>query len=576
MSLVEALAGVAARGSGRGLVVLNGDREAERLRYAELYADAGHVACGLLKRGVMPGERVAIALPTSADFARAFFGVLAAGAVAVPVPPPFQFAAVNVHLRRIALTLRQSKVRFIISGGTLGDLLSAGLGADGEFTIVDVAAAPDSAATYVGLTEDDPALVQYTSGTVGDPKGVVLTHGNLLANVSAIAQGLDLTDADVCCSWLPLFHDMGLIGTLLCAALNDVQTYLLPPEDFLRDPGRWVRMISRYGGSIATAPSSGYLHTLRKVPAHAVRELDLSSWRLALNGAENVDTNVLRRFSEHFAPAGFRSGAFLPVYGLAEASLAVAFPPIGRQVKTTWVRRDLLREGAVAFTSAGAELARELTSVGTPVARTEIRLVDREQGIIPGEATIGEIQVRGASVMRGYEAHEVATRRAVSDCGWVSTGDLGFWHEDELFIAGRKKEMIIIYGQNHYASDIESIVGEVAGVPVHGALASSISTAEGEALVLFVETAETESAARSELAGRVRYAVSSALGVSPSDVFLVPKGQLPRTSSGKLQRNHGRRHRQPEPLSVTPRTHSDTSTRRKPHEHRTQSHRNRA
>ena len=380
MNLLTAFAEAAGRGSAHGLHVLNGDREAEHAGYDELYADAGHLACGLLTRGVTAGERVAIALPTSLNFARAFFGVLAAGAVPVPVPPPVRYAPAHVRTRRISLILRQSNVRFILSASTLGELLKAELGgADGEFTIMDVGTVPEPSTVYADVTAEDVALVQYTSGTIGDPRGVLLSHGNLLANVAAITRGLGVTDSDVCCSWLPMFHDMGLIGTLLCPMLADAETYLLPPEHFLRDPGRWLRMIDRYRGTVAAAPSSGYLHTLRKVPAPEAGRFDLSSWRLALNGAENVDTHVMRRFAEHFAPAGFRYAAFLPVYGLAEATLAVAFPPVDREPKTAWVRRDLLSEGAVAFSPAGAERARELASVGAAVAGVQIRLMGDEQ-----------------------------------------------------------------------------------------------------------------------------------------------------------------------------------------------------
>ncbi len=541
MNLLTAFAEAAGRGSAHGLHVLNGDREAEHAGYDELYADAGHLACGLLTRGVTAGERVAIALPTSLNFARAFFGVLAAGAVPVPVPPPVRYAPAHVRTRRISLILRQSNVRFILSASTLGELLKAELGgADGEFTIMDVGTVPEPSTVYADVTAEDVALVQYTSGTIGDPRGVLLSHGNLLANVAAITRGLGLTDSDVCCSWLPMFHDMGLIGTLLCSMLSDVETYLLPPEHFLRDPGRWLRMIDRYRGTVAAAPSSGYLHTLRKVPAPEVGRFDLSSWRLALNGAENVDTHVMRRFAEHFAPAGFRYAAFLPVYGLAEATLAVAFPPVGREPKTAWVRRDLLSERAVAFSPAGAERARELASVGAAVAGVQIRLMGDEQIPLDAEDRVGEIQVRGTSVMRGYEGHEEATRQTIRDDGWVATGDLGFWHHDELHIAGRKKEMIIVGGENYYASDIESIAGQVPGVAPGGALAVSVSTAGGEALVLFIETSANGDATRTDLADRARCAVSSTLGISPKEIILVPRGYLPRTSSGKLQRHHAR------------------------------------
>ncbi|MBT2382969.1 AMP-binding protein [Streptomyces sp. ISL-11] len=541
MTLTAALRDVAERGTGHGVRLFRGDRERERAGFDELYAQAGRVACGLLERGVRPGERVAIALPTSIDFARALFGVLAAGAVPVPVPPPARFASLEIHMRRIVIAMRQSKVRVVLSDAALGSLLGPVLGGDGEeFRVLDIAAVPASSAVYTDVGVDAPALVQYTSGTSEDPKGVVLTHANLLANVEAITKGIGLTDADVGCCWLPLFHDMGLIGALLSSVLAGADTCLMPPEDFLRDPGRWLRVISRQRVTLSAAPNSGYLHALRKVPAEAVRELDLSSWRLTLNGAEPVDAELMRRFCAHFAPAGFRRTAFLPVYGLAEGSLAVTIPPTGREVRSVWVRRDMLGEGIVEFGGPDSGHCREIVSVGVPVTGTEVRLVGEGGGVLHSDAAVGEIHIRGASVMRGYEANEPATRATVGDGGWVSTGDLAFRKNGELYVAGRKKEMIIVFGQNYYASDIESVAGRLPGVAHHGALAATVPFADGDGLVVMVETRETEPYARSELVSRVRYAVSSELGITPREVLLVRKGRLPRTSSGKLLR-HGAR-----------------------------------
>jgi len=392
---------------------------------------------------------------------------------------------------------------------------------------------------YADVAAEAPALVQYTSGTVESPKGVVLSHANILANVAAITESIGITDDDVSCNWLPMFHDMGLIGALITAALNGIETCLLPPEDFIKDPGRWLQTISRQRATLTAAPSTGYLHALRRTSSELVRELDLSSWRLALNGAESVDPDIMRDFSEHFAPAGFRPSAFLPVYGLAEGTLAVTSPPAGRPVQSVWVRRDLLGQRVVAFAPAGAERARELVCVGAPVAGTELRLVADDGTVLPEAPAVGEVQIRGASVTRGYEADGQAGQRQIPDGGWVPTGVLGFRHDGELYITGRKKEMVIVFGQNHYASDIESAAGRVPGVRPDGVLAASISSADGEGLVLMVETRETDRQARADLVAQIRQAVSSGLGVTPRDVVLVRRGRLPRTSSGKLQRHGG-------------------------------------
>lgn len=558
MSLVRALAEVAGRDTGHGIRLFRGDTEAEHVTYDQLYEEAGRLAQGLLERGVRRGERVAVALPTSIDFARALFGVWAAGAVAVPLPPPVRFASLDIHLRRIALAMRQSQVRVVLSDATLGRLIGPELGGPGgEFEVLDVARTAATTAHHLEVSDQEPGLVQYTSGTSAHPKGVVLSHANLLANVTAIGKALGVTEAEVSCSWLPLFHDMGLIGMLLTPALHGAQTLLLPPEDFLRDPGRWLRLISRHRATAATAPNSGYLYAMRKVPPSEVRGLDLSSWRVALNGAEAIDPDMLRRFSAHFAPAGFRPTAFLPVYGLAEGSLAVTFPPLGRPVRSLWVRRGPLADGVVepvpeqaartagtggvgvgGVDAGGAAAARELVSVGHPVADTEVRLVAGPEGEPAGEGRVGEVQIRGAAVMSTYEAGEAANHGVVHADGWVSTGDLGLRHDGELFIVGRTKEVIIVFGQNYHASDIELVAGRVPGVANHAVLATSLATPDGEGLALVAETKESDPAVRAELVSQLRHAVSDAVGISPRKVILARRGALPRTSSGKLQR-HG-------------------------------------
>ncbi|MEX3100033.1 MULTISPECIES: AMP-binding protein [unclassified Streptomyces] len=545
MNLVRALGEIAGSDTGarHGLRLYRDETEAEHVTYRDLYISAGRVADGLVEHGVTPGERVAITLPTSAGFARAFFGVLAAGAVPVPLPPPVRFTRLELHLNRIALAMRQSKVRRVLSDGPLSRLIEPVLGGTGgEFDVHDVAEVEAAATSevYDPAPAESPALIQYTSGTSRQPRGVVLSHANLLANIASITEGLDVTDQDVSCSWLPLFHDMGLIGTLLAPALTGADCLLMPPEDFLRDPGRWLRMISRHRGTATTAPNSGYLYALRRTSPEQVAELDLSSWRVALNGAEPVDPELLRRFTGHFAPAGFRSTAFLPVYGLAEGSLAVTFTALGRPTRSVFARRDHLAVGKVEIVPAGRANgeARELVSVGVPVARTEVRLVGDDGLEVTGEDRVGEIQIRGAAVMREYEADAAATSATVLEDGWVATGDIGFRQRGELFMVGRKKEMIIVFGQNYYASDIEAVAGGVPGVTNGAVLAAALRTAEGEGLALIAETKESSPEEQAALVARLRLAVSDAVGLSPRKVILLRRGGLPRTSSGKLRR-HG-------------------------------------
>lgn len=534
MTLVEALGATAGLGASRGVHTVRAGELTATISHERLYAEAGQLAAVLAEHGVSTGERVAIAIPDPVAFARAFFGVLAAGAVAVPLPPPHRFASLDVHVRRIVLALRQSRVRVLLSSGALADLLRPHV--DTAFKLVDVAEARGASSRYVAVSPDAPALVQYTSGTSTTPRGVVLSHRNVLANVEAIRRGLAVDTTDVGVSWLPLFHDMGLIGTLLTPILVGCDCYLSAPEDFARDPLQWLRTISERRATVTVAPSSGYLHALRRV-AQPPPDLDLSCLRAALNGAETVDLAVMRAFLAHFAGHGLDPTVFLPVYGLAEATLAVTFPPLGRPVRTAWVDRGRLGDGQVELLDEGAATARALVSVGSPVLGTEIRLVDSDGVELIGPDVVGEIEIRGASVMSVYENDPVTTASVVRAEGWVSTGDLGFRHADELYIAGRRKEMVVVLGQNYYASDVEAIVSGLPALAGGAVLAASAPYEDGEGLLLLVETKHRDAAVRDELAAQIRRAVAEGIGISPREIVFASRGRLPRTSSGKLLRH---------------------------------------
>ncbi|MFF4021050.1 AMP-binding protein [Streptomyces sp. NPDC001843] len=536
MTLFPALGRVAAQGSGRGMHVLRGGKDGDALSYSDLFVEAGRVAAGLLSRGVQPGERVALVLPTSVDFARAFFGVLAAGAVAVPLPGPAPFGSSDAYLRRTAAALHRSRVRTLLTAPVMLPLLGPGL-SDGARP-VDVLLVPEVAEpgmAHVARAASDPAVVQYTSGTSCEPRGVVLSHGNVTAGVAAIAHGTRLTGTDVGCTWLPLFHDMGLIGSFLTPLLHDVEIHLLTPEDYLRSPRDWIRAMGRLGATFTMAPDSGYRYVLRRDAAPPAG-LDLSRWRIAVNGAEPVDRRLQDAFVERFAPAGLAENVFLPAYGLAEATLAVAFPPLGRPAKVLCADRDELNRGQYVPAPSGAGRCRELVSVGTPVRRTEVRLTTASgEPAAPG--TVGAVEVRGASVTStGYDHHPEESRRVVLPGGWVATGDLGLWHDGELYIVGRTKEMIIVFGANHWASDIEAVVRDTPGLPVHGVLAEQIWSDEGGRLGLVVETTQRDEASRRATAQRIRARVVAELGVTPDMIEFVRRGGIARTSSGKALR----------------------------------------
>src|SRR5205814_47255 len=487
------------------------------LPFRELYDRARRAAGALRERGIERGDRVAIVLPTGPGFMDAFFGTLFAGAVPVPLYPPVRLGRMDEFHRRTARMLRICGARLVLSDARISRLLG-----------VSVAEArPALGLRRLGsgapFTADaDPAdllLIQFSSGTTVDPKPVALTHQNVLANVAAIETIVPADDAQAGVSWLPLYHDMGLIGCLLLALYRPGPLTLIPPEAFLARPAIWLRAISRKRATISVAPNFAYGLCVRRVRDPEMEGVDLSSWRFALNGAEPVAPAVLRRFSERFAPNGFDGRALMPVYGLSEASLAVAFTPSGRGPRT-WI--------------AGG---RELASAGAPLPGIDI------------DVRGGRIFVRGPSVMQGYFGNPAATRETLID-GWLDTGDLGFVDGGELFVSGRAKDLVILRGVNHAPQEFEDALDGVDGVRPGCTAAVGLPTDEGEELVLLVET---DGAADAEW---IRGRVIERTGVRPSEVHLLAPGTLPRTSSGKLRRSEALRQlragelRSPDPVTL--------------------------
>jgi fatty-acyl-CoA synthase len=515
-----------------------GGEEVERFTAASLLEYAGRLASGLRNHArVEPGQRVALILPTVASAIGGLFGIVAAGAVPVPLPPPLPFSNPDRYVERVRGAVAKSKIRLILGPDELGSFLETMESSLGPG--VSCSAIPPLLEREPAWHEpkpEDAAMVQYTSGSTSAPKGVVLKHRNLISNLEAIRRGLALTREDHGCVWLPLFHDMGLIGCVLTPLYAGAKVTLLPPEDFVLSPELWLTMIGRLQATIAPAPNAAYLHCVKRVKGDALNGLDLSSWRAAMLGAEAIDPGTVRRFTEHFRSTGFRPEAMMPVYGMAEAALAVTFSPVERGMRTAWVRRSLLARGEVEPVEPGHADGREIVALGGPVYDTEIRLVEADGAPLAPNA-VGEIQVRGGSVMDGYDQDEGASRAAFRD-GWLATGDLGFLHEGELYVVGRIKETIIVGGQNLYATDIEHLASHVPGVGTQSVMALGVQGDGSEALVVLVETREENEERRSELAASIRSEISTSLG-APSQVILVERGSIPRTSSGKLERHKG-------------------------------------
>lgn len=510
-TLNEALAWAATSGTGVGFLDVEG-RE-RRLPYYEVYERARRTSGALRSLGVGRGDRVALILPTAVSFLDAFFGALLAGAVPVPLYPPIRLGRLGEYHERTAAMLQAVGAAVLVTDGRIRRLLGRTTElARPPLGCRAIESLEGARPREVSVSPADLALIQFSSGTTREPKPVALTHGNILANLSAIDAELP-GGRNSAVSWLPLYHDMGLIGCLLAAVTHPGPLTLIPPEVFLARPSLWLRAISEKRATISAAPNFAYGLCLKRVRDEDMEGVDLSSWTMALNGAETISPDVARRFGERFSRWKFDPRSMTPVYGLSEAALAVTFTPRDRGVCTA------LHDG------------RDVVSVGRPVAGVEVEVRPEE-----GVSGAGRIFTRGPSVMSGYFRQ---TESPLVD-GWLDTGDLGFVSGGELYISGRKKDVIVLRGQNHAPQIFEETLEGVRGVRTGcvAAVGFHPEGADGEELALLVET---NAEADETLEERIVSAVLTETGVRPHTVKLLAPGTLPRTSSGKMRRGEARR-----------------------------------
>jgi len=529
----------------RHVLFYPGDSEPEELTYGELARRARAVASGLAYLGVGPGQAVGIMLPSGLEYFVAFCGVQLSGGIPVPLYPPARKSQIEDHLRRQAGILQTAGAEVLITFPevlSLARLLRAQLPALRWLaTVADLSEGPAALIAPPPVRETDLAFLQFTSGSTGDPKGVMLTHANLLANLRAIGKGADIRPDDVVVSWLPLYHDMGLIGCWMGALYYGIPLVLMSPLSFLARPSRWLRAIQRHRGTLSAAPNFAYELCVSKIPDEEITGLDLSSWRMALNGAEPVSPDALRRFIDRFSPHGFNPGALSPVYGLAENSLAVAFPPLGRPPLIDAVEREPFQRSGRAVPVADADPgALRFVSCGLPLPDHEVRIVD-EAGREVGERQEGRLEFKGPSASAGYFRNPEATAKLVRG-DWRDSGDRAYLAGGEVYITGRVKDIIIRGGRNLYPQELEGAVGEVPGVR-KGCVAvfGSPDPATGtERLVVMAETRERGEAALEAVRQAVQAVTVDLLG-SPADVVaLVPPHAVPKTSSGKIRRSSAR------------------------------------
>lgn len=530
---------------------VDGEAQNDCLSFAALDQRA-RVIAGWLQAAGMAGRPVLLVFQSGLEFIQAFCGCLYAAAIAVPCNPPRP----NQSFGRIQSIAADAGASWVLTTSELIDHFRKQVGHDGLPTSMNwiaIEEISDSSAnewTVPSINRDSIAFLQYTSGSTSSPKGVVVSHTNLLHNLSVIERAFENSSNTVGADWLPLFHDMGLIGNVLEPLYLGVRCVLMPPVSFLQRPIRWLRMIERFGATTSGAPNFAYDLCVRKTTAEQRAQIDLSRWELAFCGAEPVRAETLERFARAFEPSGFKREAFYPCYGMAESTLFATGGKKGRSVQIHVDRRLLEMRRAVAVERASGE-TQTLVGCGRASAGHAVEIVDPQTRQRCSAGTIGEIWLSGPSVARGYWNRE---RESASSFGayidgfaegpFLRTGDLGFIHADELFVWGRLKDLIVVRGRNHAPEDIELTMSQTDVALVSGGAAAFSVDVRGEEKLVVVQEIERVAARRLDLAllaTQIRRAIAQQHDLQPHAIALVRAGSLPRTSSGKIQRYECRR-----------------------------------
>jgi fatty-acyl-CoA synthase len=511
--------------------------------YGELREDAVAHAHRFVALGIKLGDRVAMVAETGPEFAACFFGAVYAGAWPVPLPLPTSFGGREAYVDQLAIQLKSCDPALFLHPEELADFGTgaaegAGVASRSWDTLSSVEPAPGE---LPAARPDDIAYLQYSSGSTRFPHGVAVTHRALLDNLRAHGIGLKVEDADRCISWLPWYHDMGLVGCLLSPLSLQLSVDYLKTEDFARRPLAWLDMITRNpGNSVSYSPTFGYDICSRRMSSQTRAEdrFDLSRWRIAGNGADMIRPDVMQSFVDCFAPAGFQANAFCPSYGLAEATLAVSLMPPGEGIRLELVEENEL-SGCASADEGRPTRYRAVVNCGRAVSGMEIEIRGPAGEILPDRG-IGKVYVRGESVMHSYFRDEESTKAVLSPDGWLDTGDMGYMSKGYIFIVGRAKDMIIINGRNHWPQDIEWAVEQLPGFKSGDIAAFAITGPSGEETpAVLVHCRVSDAGERGRLRDEIRERVRAITGITPV-VELVPPRTLPRTSSGKLSRTKAR------------------------------------
>ncbi|MEO6338999.1 MAG: fatty acyl-AMP ligase [Caulobacteraceae bacterium] len=539
-TLVEALDFAAHGPTGINLYSLRGEL-VEALTYAKLREDARAMASQLLATGLKPGDRVGLAAETDGDFVRAFFACQYAGLVAAPLPLPAPLGGKDGYIEQVRRMLTAAKASAAFGPAALVEWMREA--ADGLDTCLvgTVADLPPAASSDLPpIAPETAAYIQFSSGSTRFPMGVVVAHRALMANTRAITRdGLKITPADRAVSWLPLFHDMGLVGFLLSPLSAQMSVDLLPTGAFVRRPLLWLDLLTRNGGTVAFSPSFGYELCARRGENASIEALDLSGWRAAGIGGDMVRAAPLDRFANMFGAVGFRREAYVASYGMAEATLALTMAPLGRGLVCDNLDVPRLEREGVAATGEAAERSREFARCGPALPDHEIEVRGPDGAILP-ERMVGRVYARGPSLMECYFDQPEETASTMSADGWLDTGDLGYFTDGELVLTGRAKDLIILNGRNIWPQDLEwAIESEIEALRSGDTAAFSIAGDGEETVVVLVQCRSKDEEIRRGLLDDVRALLRARHSVE-AKVELVGSHALPQTSSGKLSRAKAR------------------------------------
>jgi fatty-acyl-CoA synthase len=527
----------------RGFTFLDNDLTPTEWPFAEVCKEAKRIGRCLQMLGLAKGDRIALVLSSPEKFVLSFLGAVSAGVMPVPLYPPLALGRLDNYVDRAVGILRVSGAKAILTTKELFPVLNPVLSRVPTlkrlFDIETLRQTTEGPVSSEIVTQpDEPCFLQFTSGSTSAPRGVIVTHRNLIANARAIINSLEVnSDLDRAVSWLPLYHDMGLIGFVIATLVAQISVVFIPTIAFVKHPGVWMDTVHKYRATITFGPNFAFDLATKRAPKNPRVKLDLSCLRVLGCGSEPINPKTMENFLAAFAPWGLKANALMPCYGMAEATLAIAFERLCRPMRKLVIDRQEYESNNIARPIHSDQNAQdskkifELVSCGRTFPNHEIKILDDEGNPLP-EGKVGEIVFKGPSVTPGY-FHNLEASRQLLRGGWLHTGDLGFLLNGDLYISGRQKDLVIINGRNYPPQAIEWVVEEIAGVRKGSVVAFSVDGNSTEKLIIIAETTMTDSA---ELAKAVSEQVRSALGLVVDKVVLVGRGSIPKTSSGKLQR----------------------------------------